>query len=420
MHIAVIGNGAAGNNAALTAGNLNGKVSIVSEEPYPAYSACALKYYLSGDIPRQHLFLKTIEDYSEADINTIFDKKVEGIDVKRQKINFQNGSLSYDKLVIATGAESLIPSITGIKKRGVFTFKSLEDTDKILDYPMSEAVIIGSGFIGVEIGTTLKKKGISVTLVELKERILPRAFDKKPAHIIETILKEHGIKILTEERVVQILGKAEVEGVKTGKREIRADAVILASGMKPRVALARSAGIKIGTSGGIATNEQMMTNIENIYACGDCAESQDIVTCRKVLHLIWPNAVLQGKIAGYNCAAGSKNVPKKYRGFVNTVCIDILGTPAASIGLTAASLSGDHLQITEKGYGKNYHRLVVKDGVIVGGQFIGKMKNAGVLSQAIWKRAFLEETIAAAANRRPLAINPLYLKIKQYKGNLNE
>ncbi len=231
MHIAVIGNGAAGNNAALTAGNLNGKVSIVSEEPYPAYSACALKYYLSGDIPRQHLFLKTIEDYSEADINTIFDKKVEGIDVKRQKINFQNGSLSYDKLVIATGAESLIPSITGIKKRGVFTFKSLEDTDKILDYPMSEAVIIGSGFIGVEIGTTLKKKGISVTLVELKERILPRAFDKKPAHIIETILKEHGIKILTEERVVQILGKAKVEGVKTGKREIRADAVILASGM---------------------------------------------------------------------------------------------------------------------------------------------------------------------------------------------
>jgi len=410
MHIVVIGNGAAGNNVASIVRRFNCEVTIVSEEISPEYSACALPYYLSAEIPRQGVFLRKSEPYLRAGIHTIFGEKVRRIDVKNQKVILGDGDLRYDKLVIATGAEAIIPKIVGVNKKGVFTLKTLGDVDKILAYHKRKVVIIGSGFIGVEAGIALKKKGFEVAFIELLDRILPRAFDKKLADIIKASLREHGIETLTEEKVVQILGKKRVEGVKTDSRKIGCDTVILSTGMRPRVNLARSAGIEIGELGGIITNEQMLTNIENIYACGDCAESRDVVTGRNALHLLWPNAVLQGKIAGYNCV----NIPYKYRGFVSIVGIDIFGIHAASIGHTMAAFpSSKHIQIIEKTYRKHYHWIVIKDGVIIGAQFIAKTKDLGIISQAIWKKAYLE-TIKKSISKRKLLINPLYLTAKQY------
>ena len=411
MHIVVIGNGVAGNSAVSIASKFNCEITIVSEEVFPEYSACALPYYLSGEIARKHVFLKQDKRSSEDGIRIIFGKKVERIDVKNQEVIFEGGSLRYDKLIIATGAESIVPRIAGVDKAGVFTFKTLADVDKILAHHKKTVAIIGSGFIGVEVGIALKKSGCEVIFIELLDRILPRALDRKPGDIIKAILKEHEIEVLTEERVVRILGRKGVEGIETQNRKIGCDAAILSTGMRPRVDLARSTGIKIGELGGIATNEHMLTNIENIYACGDCVESRDAVTGKKSLQLLWPNAVSQGRTAGYNCIG----IHHKYQGFVNIVGVDIFGTHVASIGHTRAAFqAASHIQVIEKTYTKHSHWVIVKDGVIIGTQFIGKTKDAGVISQAIWKRACLEEIKETASRQKLLTINPLFTTLERY------
>lgn len=411
MHIVVIGNGVAGNNAASTAGKFNCEVTILSEETFPEYSACALPYYLSGEIERQRIFLKQDKRSSEDGIRTIFGKKVERIHVENQEVVFDGEVLFYDKLIIATGAEAIIPGIEGVEKAGVFTFKTLADVDKILAYEKRTVAIIGSGFIGVEVAIALKRTGCEVILIEVLDRILPRAYDRKPSDIIRTILSEHGIEVLTEDRVIRILGERQVEGIETENRKIRCDMVILSTGMRPRVDLARSAGIEIGELGGIVTNEHMLTNIENIYACGDCVESRDAVTDKNSLQLLWPNAVSQGKTAGYNCIG----IHSKYRGFVNFVGVDIFGTHVVSIGHTEAALEGaGDIQVIEKAFAKRSHWIIVKDRAIVGAQFIGKTKDAGVISQAIWKRTCLEGIEDTASKRKLLAINPLFTALERY------
>jgi NADH oxidase (H2O2-forming) len=411
MHVVVIGNGVAGNNAASIAGKFNCEVAILSEEAFPEYSACALPYYLSGEIARQRIFLNQDKRSSEDCIRTIFGKKVERIHVENQEVVFEGEGLHYDKLIIATGAEAIIPKIAGVDKAGVFTFKTLADVDKILAYDKRTVAIIGSGFIGVEVGIALKRSGCEVILIEVLDRILPRAFDRKASDIIRTILSEHGIEVLTEEKVVRILGGRQVEGIETENRKIRCDTVILSAGMRPRVDLARSAGIEIGELGGIVTNEHMLTNIENIYACGDCVESRDAVTDKNSLQLLWPNAVSQGRTAGYNCIG----IHSKYRGFVNVVGVDVFGTHVASIGHTEAAFEGaGHIQVIEKAYAKHSHWIIVKDGAIVGAQFIGKTKDAGVISQAIWKRTCLEGIEEIASRQKLLAINPLFTALERY------
>jgi NADH oxidase (H2O2-forming) len=411
VHIVVIGNGVAGNNAASIAGKFNCAVTVLSEETFPEYSACALPYYLSGEIERQRIFLKENKRSSKDGIRTILGKKVERIHVKNQEVVFEGEGMHYDKLIIATGAEAIIPGIAGVDKAGVFTFKTLADVDKIQAYDKRTVVIIGSGVIGVEVGIALKRRGCEVILIEVLNRILPSAFDRKPSDIIRTILSEHGIEVLTEERVVHILGGRRVEGIETENRKIRCDTVILSTGMRPRVDLARSAGIEIGELGGIVTNEHMRTNIMNIYACGDCVESRDAVTDKNSLQLLWPNAVSQGKTAGCNCIG----IHSKYPGFVNIVGVDVFGTHVASIGHTGADFDGaGPIQVIEKAYAKHSHWIIVKDGAIVGAQFIGKTKDAGVISQAIWKRSCLEGIEETASRQKLQAINPLFFALERY------
>jgi NADH oxidase (H2O2-forming) len=411
VHIVVIGNGVAGNNAASIAGKFNSELTILSEEAFPEYSACALPNYLSGEIERQRIFLKHDKRSSKDGIRTLFGKKVERIRVKNQEVVFESEGLHYDKLIVATGAEAIIPGIAGVDKAGVFAFKTLTDVDKILAHNKRTVVIIGSGVIGVEVGIALKRRGCEVILIEVQDRILPSVFDRKPSDIIRTILSEHGIEVLTEERVVHILGGSQVEGIETENRKIKCDTVILSAGMRPRVDLARSAGIEIGELGGIVTNEHMRTNIKNIYACGDCVESRDAVTDKNSLQLLWPNAVSQGKTAGYNCIG----IHSKYRGFVNIVGVDVFGTHIASIGHTGADFEGGGpIKVIEKVYAKHSHWIIVKDGAIVGAQFIGKIKDAGVISQAIWKRTCLEGIEETASRQKFLTINPLFFALERY------
>jgi len=413
MHV-IVGNGIAG----LTAAQVIRKfrpgtdVTLVSEEKHPAYSPCVFPNYISGEIGRERIFLNRHEDYLKMGIHPIFGKKVLEIRTDKKKVVLEDGNpLQYDKLVIAIGSEPIIPRIDGAEKKGVFTLKTLGDIDEFLAYPKKKIAIVGAGFIGVETAMALKMKGYDVTLIESLDHVLPAAFDEEPARIIEMALRKRGIKIFNREKVTQILGENELKGIEVGRREIKCDAVVLATGMKPRVDLAERAGIKIGELRGILTDERMSTSAEGVYACGDCTESRDLVTGRSTLNLIWPNAVLQGWVAGHNCVG----IPKKYRGFMNIVGIDMFGTHVASIGYTLATIgNGGSCEVVEKARGTYYSRIILKNGTIVGAQFIGRTEKMGGLFGAIWKKARMEDIKKVLSERELLTMNPWYMGIRPY------
>lgn len=396
MHIVIIGNGIAGNTTASSIRQRNScaQLVLISEETYPLYSACVLPHYLAGSLSRDRVFLKSLEDYPREGVTTILGERAEGIDTKNRQVLLSSQTIPYDRLVIATGGKVIIPPIKGLEKEGVFTFKSLTDADRVYGWSGKKAAVIGSGFIGVEVAIALRKRGYHVHIVELLDWILPRAFDHQPASLLKELLERNGIRVSVGERVNSIIGDTKVTGISTDKQRIECDTVILATGIKPNVELARKAGLKIGKLGGIEVDDQMMSSTEDIYACGDCVETKDLVSGEEALNLLWHNAKQQAEIAADNCL----RIDRKYRGSINITGIDIFGTQAVSIGITSANVSPEkvnRLEVIERNWGRDYLRLIIYDGFLIGVQAINKIKDLGLLLSAILRKEDLKMTIKA-------------------------
>jgi NADH oxidase (H2O2-forming) len=271
-------------------------------------------------------------------------------------------------------------------------------------------VVVGSGPIGAEASMALRKRGSEVWWIELLNWILPKIFDEKPSGILKKAAEEKGIKVLTGEKVVKILGEESVEGIITDKRKIKCDAVVLAIGIRPKVDLARQAGIEIGEKGGIRVNDQMMTNIKDVYAGGDCVETVDSVTNQPTLILLWHNARRQGEIAGYNCV----DVGKRYAGSTSVVSLNMFDTLASSIGDPAANFKDGEVKVIEKECKEFYYRMVLVDGIIVGAQSIGKVEDMGVLLPFLRKGYGLDKLKKIIENREFFSLSPWYYKINRY------
>lgn len=371
MQFIVVGNGIAGFSAALTVRRLLPDVSItvVSEEPHPLYSACVLGYYVSGIIDRQRVILKQPEEYSREGISLIQDRRVDAINTAEKKLVLDSDTVPYDKLVVATGSRPAVPRIKGMDKTGVFTFKTLDEADAVRQWGGSRAAVIGSGPVGMEIALSLHKIGYQVFLFEFLNRILPRVFDDCPSSIIQSIIEDSGIQVFTEERVEEIHGGARVEGVSTNKRRVHCDTVVLASGMSPDVRLAGGI-LELGRLGGICVDDTLRTSVPDIYACGDCIQTKDRLDGSDSTAMLWPNAMYQGEVAGYN-AAGFKRL---YPGALNITGVELPGTRAMSLG-NLASEPGD--DVIERKQGKNYLRLIIRKGKLTGVQTIGDNEHCG-------------------------------------------
>ncbi|TRZ47106.1 NAD(P)/FAD-dependent oxidoreductase, partial [bacterium] len=185
MEIVVIGNGVAGNAAcsAIRSKNKKAKLTLIAGEVYPFYSPCILTYYISKNIKRSNVFLKSLNDYKQQGIDALLGDNVEGIDPKRKRVFLRGRNLPFDKLILATGSQPVIPPIEGVQKRGVRVLKSLRDADHISRAQGKKAVIVGSGPIGVELAVALRKRNWEVCLVEILDWILPNLFDEKGSHI---------------------------------------------------------------------------------------------------------------------------------------------------------------------------------------------------------------------------------------------
>ena len=381
----IIGAGGAGITAAETIREYDheSEIIMISNEDTPPYSACLLCHYILNEEERDVIFWKGKDFFNLMNTNPILGEEVKSIQPESKKVLVNSDSVDYDKLLIAAGGLVDLPDIKGLETKGVFTFKTLTDTDNIYNWLNTEkvekAVIIGGGFIGLDAAEGLKKKNIDVTIVEALDRVLPRMLDREMGDLAKEILEENHINLLLKNNISKIEGKKRVNNVKLEDGTVLdADIVIIATGIKPNLDFLRDSGIK--TNSGIIVNEYLETNIPDIFAAGDIAESVNISTGNRESILLWSNALTQGSIAGYNMV-GRKT---KYDGSAIQTLIKVFGTPIISDGV----YEGEELKIFKDNI---YKKMYIQNSIVNGYMLINTMQNAGLYhSLMITKRDISE------------------------------
>ncbi|WGM90218.1 MAG: FAD-dependent oxidoreductase [Candidatus Bathyarchaeota archaeon] len=312
--IVIIGANAAGVDAASAARKTDrsAEITLVTKEDKVAYSRCGIPFVLGGQIESfDDLVVFPESFFKMMKLNLLTRTTVNSIDPKTKTVTLTNdagnkSSLSYDSLIIATGADPRVPKMHGLEKQGVFFVRTIEDGQRI-DNALETAksiVIIGSGLVGLEVAVACRERGLKVTIVEFLPCVLPFLLDNDLADRVQKNLEEKSVTFVLGEPVEEILGSTKVTGVRVAQNIIPADVVVVATGVTPNVELAKNAGVKVGKTKAIKTNSKMETNIPDIYAAGDCVESVNLVTGEPMLSQLGTTAVRQGKVAGTNAAGG--------------------------------------------------------------------------------------------------------------------
>ena len=340
MRIVVIGAVAAGTSAAAKArrNDDHAEIVIYEKDSDISYSGCGLPYYIGGEIadigeltPRDTAFFK--KKYN-IDIFTGFE--VLKIDSQAKELTIKNLNTNevfadvYDKLVIATGAVPFIPKIQGIERDNVFFLRNVQSARRIKSFleerKPKHAIIAGTGFIGFEMLENLMEYGMQVTIVEMQNKITPN-LDEDMAAFLEGALRKKNIQLLKNTNIVEIHNSKVV--LKDGS-EIESDMIIMATGVKPNVALAKEAGVEIGITGAIKVNTRLQTNIVDIYACGDCIETFSSITNKPVYRPLGSTANKTGRIAGDALTGGTL----EYRGNLSSGIFKLFDMTIASTGLS--------------------------------------------------------------------------------------
>lgn len=344
--LVVIGAVAAGTKAASKAKreNPNLDVKIFTKEEHISYAGCGLPYYIGGVIKEKNeLVVRTPEIFkSEQDIDIFIKHEVTKIDTASKTVNVTDLSnnkqmeYSYDKLVIATGASPIKPPLENIDLKNIFTLRSVKDAFEIRDLvdagKVKKAVVVGGGFIGLEVAENLKHRGVNVSLIELAPHILP-PFDEELALLAQNHMFEKGVNIVTGEKVLGFEGQnGVVTKVKSSAGDFDADIVVLSIGVRPNVKLAVDAGVELGVTGSIKVDKYMQTNIKDIFAVGDCAENVNLITGLPVWYPMGSTSNKTGRIAGNN-VINSKNMDS-LDGVLGTTIVKLFEINAAKTGLS--------------------------------------------------------------------------------------
>ena len=418
MNIVIIGGVAAGAKAASKIKRLlpNSKVTVFTDDTHVSYSSCGIPYYIEGNFTDYKLLLvRSVEEFKSMGIDIYLQSKVIKIlPEQRQVLVCDNNSASlveYDKLIVATGATPFIPDNLNLSSyNNIFTVRKIEDGLNIRDKMLSSksAVIVGSGYIGMEILEAFVKNGLRVSVIEKNNKIMSVFDDDISNLIFERIKNEYSdnIEFYTGETITEISGEnglAESVKLSSGK-EIQTDIVIFCAGVVPNVQVAVDAGIELGKNGAIKVNKLMQTSIENVYACGDCAEKTHIVSGKEVWIPLGSTANKEGRCAAIN-AAGEFEQFEGVLGSAVTRCLNttmsmtgLTEKQAASAGFTPVSVRIDKLD--RVGYmpdaGEIYLKVVADrvTGLILGAQAIGAVgadKRINSLTPALLSHMTVDE-----------------------------
>lgn len=418
MNIVIIGGVAAGAKAAAKIKRLlpNASVKVFTDDTHVSYSSCGLPYYIQGNFKDYRaLLVRSVEEFKKSGIDVFLEHKVTKIDPKAQNVTVSNSFndfyVPYDRLIIATGARPFVPNIKGVKDfKNIYTLRKIEDGINIREQMLKskKVVILGSGYIGLELLEAFVHNGLHTTVIERKDTIMP-IFDPDMSKVIKDNLesiKDKNFELITGESVVEVQGNNENlnKVITSTGRDIETDFLVVCAGIVPNVELAGAAGIIIGTTGAIKVNKLMQTSINNIYACGDCCEEPHIINGQSVWVPLGSTANKEGRCAALNAAG------------VYTVFEGVLGSSVTKCLNTTMSMTGFSEKVAkEYGYtpiSVSVHKndmvsympeagditlKVVADkitGLILGGQAVGSVgadKRINALASALIGRLTVKE-----------------------------
>lgn len=359
-----------------------GTLTVISDESVPQYSRPMISEYVSKEATVDTMKYRDDQFWRNNNVQTLTGRTANKIDFTKKQVTLDGGDkIDYEKLLIATGGKPFVPRMEGGEKDGVFTFTELssaKDIEDKLEHSKS-AVVIGGGLIGVSAAEALVKRGIKVTLVELKDNILNLTLDKTASDIAEKVLTEAGVTVITGQTVQRILGRKDNEAavggvVMTDGKKIPCDLVVVAIGVIPRTELAKETDLKLNR--GIVVDRFMRTNIAEVYACGDVAEAHDFLLNENRLLPLWPLAHMGGRVAGYNMAG--KQV--EYEGGTVMSSLKYFDLPIIAVGNVNPEELDDYEVLVELKPEKTvYKKILLKDGAIVGFIFLGDIEKTGIL-----------------------------------------
>jgi len=347
--VVVIGGVAAGLKAACKTVRLcsEAEVTVIEKGEILSYAGCGLPYFISGVVKkREELFSTPIgvardPQFFEAvkKVKVLNRTEALSIDRKAKTVlirHLESGeerTVPYDKLVLATGADAIVPPVAGVDLGNVFTVKSVDDADRIravLDGgAVRKAVVVGGGLIGVEMAESLADCALHVSIVERLPRILPM-LDPEMAMLVEKHLQMEGISVHTDTAVTALEGDQSVSAVVCDGLRLDADVVILAVGVRPAAGLAAEAGLEIGPFGGIGVDERMRTSDPHIFAAGDCVEVKNILTGQRSFVPLGSTANKQGRVAAINLTGGDESFP----GVLGSTVVKVCDLSVARTGLS--------------------------------------------------------------------------------------
>lgn len=390
MNYAIIGNSVAAVGAirGIRTVDATGTITVVSRENHVAYGRPLISYLLGGLISEKGMPYLPQDFYEKNGVNLLLGTEVTGVDAKAKKIALSSGdSLSFDKLLIATGGDPFIPPMEGLNgKDNIFTFTTWDDAAKLkgIADDINHAVVIGGGLIGLKAAEGLHLLGKKVTIIELADRILSAAFDRYAGRMVAKKMKANGIEVITEETVTRIEGDgSRITGVTLRSGDvIPCDTVIVAIGVRPACSFLKESGIEINR--GVVVDGTMQTSAAGIYAAGDVAEAADFFTAQKNPMPIWPDAYIQGDIAGIAMAGGDKN----YGGGLAMNSIEFFKVSTISMGITNPPADeGFEVLTYSDSENYRYRKIVLKGTAVVGAVFVGDVDRAGIFAGLIREKA---------------------------------
>jgi NAD(P)H-nitrite reductase large subunit len=383
MNYVIIGNSVAAVGAIRSIRNYDkdGNITVLSRENHVAYGRPLISYLLGGTITEKGMPYLPEDFYEKHRANLLLGAEVVSVDSAKKKVKLAGGdTIPFDKLLIATGGDPFVPPIEGMQgKEKIFTFTTWDDAAKLkgIAFDINRVVVIGGGLIGLKAAEGLYQLDKKVTIVELADRILSAAFDRTAGRIVAKKMKANGIDVITEDTVVKIEGEgAEITGVTLKSGDfIPCDTVIVAIGVRPAATFLKGSGIEVNR--GVVVDDRMETSVKGVFAAGDVAEATDFFSKSKNPMPIWPDAYIQGDVAGAAMAGSEKG----YAGGLAMNSIELFKVPTISMGITNPQDEKAFEILTyldQENY--QYRKIVLQGNAIVGAVLVGAVDRAGIFA----------------------------------------